>query len=387
MDKTNKAILLVDDDVGILTACAESLLLDGYQVDVADCGEKALEMIPKKKYHLIVTDLMMGEVDGLQVLQFTKEFSPFSEVMVLTAHGSVSTAVEAMKMGAYDYLPKPFDPYRLDTAVRRALEHQTLLRELSGLKEILHLYDATKTLSNIREEKELLQMISKYAGEIADADGASILIITPDHKQFTISATHGVRHGILLNQKINISKDKLDAMQLDELKTLDTMDVRKYFQLEHLPGFADITSSLSVPIFYKDRLLAVLNLCRVGTQKPHFSEEELRLITILSAQVGYALENARLFESLHAQSRQDAFSRLQDACERMFARPEFQNLPLAEKNQLEEIMGQCRLLAEKNGGKNKPRRKGEVLFSNRSVSPAKKSRFLPSKNPANSLRF
>jgi DNA-binding response OmpR family regulator len=350
MDKSNKNILLVDDDVGILTACAESLLLDGYQVDVADCGEKALEMIPKKKYQLIVTDLMMGEVDGLQVLKFVKEFSPFSEVMVLTAHGSVSTAVEAMKMGAYDYLPKPFDPYRLDSAVKRALEHQTLLRELIGLKEILHLYDATKTLSTIREEKELLATIAKYAMEISDADGCSILLMNPDQKSLSVAATFGQRHAILLNQRIPLDKSKLDSMQVDKLQTLDTMELRKYLQFETMPGFAEITSSMSVPIFYKDRFLAVLNLARSGMSKPHFSDEELRLITILSAQVGYALENARLFETLHVQSRQDAFSRLQDACEKMFARPEFQNLPLAERTQLEDIMTQCRQMMERNGG-------------------------------------
>jgi GAF domain-containing protein len=86
-------------------------------------------------------------------------------------------------------------------------------------------------------------------------------------------------------------------------------------------------------------------------QKPHFSEEELRLITILSAQVGYALENTRLFESLHTQGRQDAFNRLQQACEKMFARPEFQTLPLAERTQLEEIMTQCRQMTDKNGSK------------------------------------
>ncbi|MGQ0645869.1 MAG: response regulator, partial [Elusimicrobiota bacterium] len=123
MNKSDKHILIVDDDVSILTACAESLLLDGYQVDVAESGEKALEMVPRKKYHLIVTDLMMGEVDGMQVLRYAKEVSPASEVIVLTAHGSVTSAVEAMKLGAYDYLSKPFDPYRLDTAVKRALEH------------------------------------------------------------------------------------------------------------------------------------------------------------------------------------------------------------------------------------------------------------------------
>lgn len=347
MVKANKAILVVDDDVGILTACAESLMIDGYQVDVAESGEKALEMIPRKKYHLVITDLMMGEVDGLEVLKYTKEFSPFSEVVMLTAHGSVDSAVEAMKLGAYDYLSKPFDPYRLDTAVKRALEHQTLLRELSGLKEILHLYEATKTLSGIRDEKELLQTMAKYAGEISDADGAAILTVTSDEKSFLVAATHGARHGVLQGQGMPINQERVNALVLDDIRTLETIEARKYFQMENLPGFSDVTSSMSVPILYKDRLLAVMNLCRIGTQKPHFGEEELRLVTIFTAQVGYAIENSRLFESIRLQSNQQAFARLLEACGNLFSRPGFMALPANEKTQLEEIMSQCRYFAEK----------------------------------------
>jgi len=140
--KSNYSILVVDDDTTILMACAESLMLDGYKVDVAENGEKALELAPKKKYDVVVTDLMMGAVDGLQVLRRVKEISPLCEVIVLTAYGSVDSAVEAMKGGAYDYLTKPFDPHKLDISIARALEHKTLLQELSGLREKLRLSDS-----------------------------------------------------------------------------------------------------------------------------------------------------------------------------------------------------------------------------------------------------
>jgi FixJ family two-component response regulator len=348
MVKQNKSILLVDDDVGILTACAESLMIDGYQVDVAESGEKALEMIGKKKYHLIITDLMMGEVDGLQVLRYAKEFSPFSEVVMLTAHGSVDSAVDAMKMGAYDYLPKPFDPYKLDTAVRRALEHQTLLREISGLREILRLYEATKTLSGIRGERELLDTVVKYAAEISDADGCVLLIPAADVKQMTVAAVHGVRHGVLQNRQTPYQRDLVDRLAVEDLKTLDGTDVRKYVFFEDAPGYAEISASFAIPISYKGRVVAVMGLCRLGPERAAFGDEELRLITIFSAQVGYALENLRLFDTIQAESHQDAFARLFNACQAMAASAAFKSLPLNEKMRFEEVMDQCRLLLERS---------------------------------------
>jgi len=352
MSNASKSILIIDDDVGILTACAESLMLDGYQVDVAESGEKAVEMIPKKKYHLVVTDLMMGEMDGLQVLKFAKEFSPFSEVVMLTAHGSVDSAVEAMKMGAYDYLSKPFDPYRLDTAVKRALEHQNLLREISGLREILRLYDATKILSGIRDEKELLQAMAKYACEISDAEGSVIHVLAPDRKEFITAAVHGVRHGVLAGKKIPFEKTLVSTMVLEDIKTLDTTALRKYLFMQDVPGYSDISSSLSIPILYQDRVMAVISLCRTGNQKPSFSEEELRLLTIFTAQAGHVIENTRLFNALGQQSSYDAIGQLLQACQNLVVRPGFQNLPLNEKTMLEELMAQCRALIEKHRGGN-----------------------------------
>ncbi len=304
MGPSDKVILVVDDDPALLAACAESLMLDGYLVDIAESGEKALEMFPKKHYDMVITDLMMAQVDGLGVLRHVKKTAPECEVILLTAYGQVDTAVEAMKLGAYDYLTKPFDPHKLDVSVKRAFERQALVRELSGLKEILNLYDATRVLSSIREEKELLQALAKHACEITRSDGASLLTISPDEKELTVSATHGARHGALLGQKIPFDRERVGRLNMDVLKTLDSPEARKYFQLEHAPGFSFITASLSVPVFYKERLLAILNLCRVENALRPYHEEELRLITIFVAQAGYALENARLYESLRAQSTQ-----------------------------------------------------------------------------------
>jgi DNA-binding response OmpR family regulator len=341
MGNSERSILVVDDDAGILAACAESLMLDGYRVDIAESGEKALEMVPKRRYNLVVTDLMMHEVDGLGVLDFVKKNSPQTEVIVLTAYGKVDTAVEAMKRGAYDYLTKPFDPHKLDVSVKRAFEHQGLLHELSGLQEILRLYDATKTLSAIRDPQEMLQALAKYALEITDSSGVAILTVSGDEKTLKVAATAGARHGILLGQSMPLDKDRLGALNLDALPTMSSGEVRRQFHFPGVPGFSEITSSLTVPVFFKDRLLAVMNLTRVG-DKPAFGNEELRLITIFTAQAGYALENSRLFETIKTQQNQDVYKWLMGACEKVLSMPAAKELPREEKLKLEGLLDQCR---------------------------------------------
>ncbi|HRY29443.1 MAG TPA: response regulator [Elusimicrobiota bacterium] len=342
MSNSEKSILVVDDDATILAACADSLMIDGYQVDIAESGEKALQMIPKKHYDMVVTDLMMLEVDGLGVLQAAKKNSPQTEVILLTAYGRVDSAVEAMRLGAYDYLTKPFDPHKLDVSIKRAFEHQTLLRELSGLKEILRLYDATKTLSTIRDQQELLETLAKFAAEITNSSGVSIMTVSPDGKELVVTATHGTRHGILLGKSIPLNRERVSRLNSDALKTLDSLDVRKYFQMESVPGFSDITSSLSIPIFFKDRLEAIMNLSRTGAENLPFREDELRLITIFTAQAGYAIENSRLMESLQTKSKQDVFSWLLETCQKIQSLPAAQSLPPSEKEKIEATIEQCR---------------------------------------------
>lgn len=124
-------ILVVDDEEGLRSFLAETLELDGHQVEEAGDGLEALKKLEKESFHVLVTDLKMPRLDGLGLLSRVRADQPDLEVIVLTAHGSVESAVEAMRQGAFDYLQKPISsPTALRLLVTRALErHQ--LRALS----------------------------------------------------------------------------------------------------------------------------------------------------------------------------------------------------------------------------------------------------------------
>jgi two-component system, NtrC family, response regulator PilR len=131
-------VLVVDDEQSMRDLLAIMLRQAGYEVSVADGGETAVETLKTESFDLVVTDLRMRKIDGLTVLKAAKELSPRTVVLVVTAYASTETAVEAMKLGAYDYVTKPFKLDELKVTVANALERRRLQEENLALKRQLH---------------------------------------------------------------------------------------------------------------------------------------------------------------------------------------------------------------------------------------------------------
>ncbi|GAB5441600.1 MAG: sigma-54 dependent transcriptional regulator [Fuerstiella sp.] len=130
-------VLVVDDDEGHAQAVAESLTRIKCECKVAGSGELGASMISSESWDVVVTDLQMGEIDGLEILRHTKEELPDAEVIVLTGHGSITSAVTAMQHGAYTYLTKPLDISELRSAVEKASARLRLIRRNAELRRSL----------------------------------------------------------------------------------------------------------------------------------------------------------------------------------------------------------------------------------------------------------
>ena len=127
-------ILIVDDEEIVLRSCVRILENNEYHVESVLDPWEALRRIDENGFDVLVLDIMMPKIDGLQVLQHVKERHPDVDVIMMTGLSQIQTAVKAMKLGAFDYLSKPFDPDELKLVVERALERQRLLRENRALK-------------------------------------------------------------------------------------------------------------------------------------------------------------------------------------------------------------------------------------------------------------
>jgi DNA-binding NtrC family response regulator len=127
-------ILVVDDEEIVIKSCVRILAGGDYQVDAVQDGFAALRMVEDTGYDVVLLDVMMPKMDGLEVLRRVKEAHPDIDVIMVTGLSQIDTAVQAMKLGAFDYLSKPFDPDELKLVVKRALERRALLQENLDLK-------------------------------------------------------------------------------------------------------------------------------------------------------------------------------------------------------------------------------------------------------------
>jgi two-component system, NtrC family, response regulator HydG len=157
-------ILVVDDDPSHLKILATIIRSWGYDVSDADDGTKAVEMVKERSFDLILMDVRMSEMSGIDALKQIGDYNPSIPVIIMTAYSSVDSAVEALKAGAYDYLTKPLDFDVLKLTLERALEHAGLKAENKTLKEQLTVgYDLKNIIGKSPKMKELIDMMAMIA--------------------------------------------------------------------------------------------------------------------------------------------------------------------------------------------------------------------------------
>jgi two-component system response regulator HydG len=157
-------LLIVDDDPGHLATLKTITRSWGYVIETAEDGDIAVELIKSRPVDLVLTDVRMARMSGMELLDRIKKYNPSIPVIVMTAYSSVESAVEALKAGAYDYLIKPLDFEVLKLTIERACEHAGLKAENILLKEKLHTdLTATRIIGKSRAMKELLDMLAMAA--------------------------------------------------------------------------------------------------------------------------------------------------------------------------------------------------------------------------------
>jgi DNA-binding NtrC family response regulator len=157
-------ILVVDDEEIVIRSCLRILGDHDYEVESAQDGWEALKKIEENHFDVLVLDIMMPKIDGLEVLQRVKESHPDIDVIMITGLSQIDTAVKAMKLGAFDYLPKPFDPDELKLVVQRALERRQLLRENLDLRnEVSSRYRFENIIGSSPPMQNVYRLVAKCA--------------------------------------------------------------------------------------------------------------------------------------------------------------------------------------------------------------------------------
>lgn len=169
---TSWNILVIDDEEVILDSCREILSKENYEVKLASSGKKGLELIRKNVFDVIIVDLKLPDINGIEILKRIKKDNPDIIVIVITGYATIASAVEVMKLGAYDFIPKSFTPDELRIIVKRGLEKRRLTVENILLKERLMIKDEDEIIIG---KNKVMHQIYKLLKKVGPTDSTVLI--------------------------------------------------------------------------------------------------------------------------------------------------------------------------------------------------------------------
>ncbi len=286
-------ILIIDDETIIHQSCARILRGEGYEIDSAMNGQEALQKLKDKRYHLVLSDIKMPGMDGVQTLELMKQHAPDITVIMFTGFASVETARSTMKLGAFDYLPKPFTPEELLAAVRKALASERAARD--GREREARFQRLQQSIHATLNLREVLNLIVSGVTGIFAVKGCAISLLDRKREFFKVCASSGLSSAYL--QKGPIAADRyLSTVLAGNPDSI--VDVTTAPQADHLYAAQQegIASIFSFPLKLKQE---VIGMIRIYSGVPReFSAGEIDFLNRFIEQASIALENARTYEDV-----------------------------------------------------------------------------------------
>lgn len=292
-------ILIVDDEKFIRDILADFLGLEGYFVRTAADGVSALEALSSSRYDLVISDLKMPRMGGIELLEEIPKVSPSTLTVIMTGFGTVETAIDAMKRGAYDYVLKPFKMEEVIHIVQRGIDTQRLTTENLRLKEAVSLYGVSEAIAASLSLDEVLNTIGHSAIHEIRADMVSTWL--DDGKGGFFERQHLVAKQVEQEVLGRFEPDAIAHHLVQDQNLVEQGTSANRFFAEQ-PGLT-IVSLLVVPLKIKRRLLGWVSLVSFNNAL-RFDEGHRKLMSIIGARASAAIENARLYEDLQATFQQ-----------------------------------------------------------------------------------
>ena len=285
-------LLIVDDESALLDALCKTLAERGYETQGFTEAHTALTALRTHDFDVLLCDLMMPGMDGIALLRAALEIDPNLVGIIMTGQGTVQTAVEAMQVGALDYVLKPFRLSALEPILTRALQVRRLRLENLQLRETVAIYELSMAIAFTFETDTLVNKAVDAARHGCKADEVSFMLPTPNGEELYIAAVRGEGRAHLVGRRMPITQGVAGWVALHQTPLLlheGITDTR----FVPLHPRSDIRSAISMPLLLAGRLVGVINVNAVTRARP-FTVGEVKLLNVLASIVAPALESARL---------------------------------------------------------------------------------------------
>jgi signal transduction histidine kinase/CheY-like chemotaxis protein len=336
---SGERILVADDEPDVLDLCHRILFSEGYQVESVRDGYEAVKRAKFEHFDLLLTDIRMPGLNGLETAQAIKSFDPDIVCVTMTGFSSMDAAIEALKLGVDEFVVKPFTSEELSLAVARALEKERLRKENVRLRALIPLFEFNKTLSSTVNVDELLQQVMQVAQKETKADRVLLYLLDKSeelrlHGQFSSQPPPG--------DALEVGRELAQRCVKEQTQVVVGGDVPSSPALAEIAGWLHAQALIANPLVAQTQVIGAIILLKEGPGSA-FASSDPEFLSVLAGQAATAIENARLFAET-----QRAYEELKQL-DRM--KSEFINIAAHElRTPLAILMGYASLLEEESAG-------------------------------------
>lgn len=270
--------IIIEDNQEIINFIEVLLKAKNFTIDYAQSGRDGLKKIKEKEYSFVLLDLKLPDMDGFEVLEEIKKIDEKIPIVVITGFGTIENAVKAIKIGADDFIDKPFQIERFYEVIEKITKVRKLEREISKLKLIESILELNRTLVSLTEFDTLLEKILEIINNLFSPEMIGLYIFERESNNFVL-------------KKVKINNLKCKFKKLYNVEELNWLKEKSIF----LNSFANF-SELNILIKGKDENTGILNL--IFDKKRKIKEEEIKFLDAFSIQIGIGIENSLLFEKI-----------------------------------------------------------------------------------------
>jgi len=287
-------ILIVDDEQGVVEIISEILEVEGYKIESTTDPKKALELIKEYNFNLVITDLKMPEVDGIEITKTAKKKNKDTDIIVITGYASLESAISALRQKVYDYILKPFNISEILLTVEKVFEKQRLKKanvELNkriekALNNITTLYEISKIINSCENLEQVLTFSSETIANSVGIEKFMICLYNRSKKRFEVRAGYGLSDDTIKNFTFNLYSAIYEKMILGEKPA----DIPEFKEDESLKtGFCekdikDISNFIPFQIKTEDENFGFL-IVNKFYENTHSFEEKIQLLQIITTQI------------------------------------------------------------------------------------------------------